>query len=122
MLLNRTAHRIGYVGSMKSWNDKKIESLSRFLDFIILHINYNIHKGIHITCIDTLNVDFKEIDFSRMEEDSLEQEKIDIISNFLSFKESRIFFFSSLRFLSLGISINFVFLYNWLIIFFLSSK
>ena len=93
MLLNRTAHRIGYVGSMKSWNDKKIESLSRFLDFIILHINSNIHKGIHITCVDTINIDFKEIDFSRIEEDSLEQEKIDIISNFLSFKESRIFFF-----------------------------
>lgn len=78
---------------MKSWEEKKIESLGKFLDFIILHINSNIHKGIHITCIDTINVDFGGIDFSRMEEDSLEQEKIDVISNFLSFKESRIFFF-----------------------------
>jgi hypothetical protein len=93
MLLNRTAHRIGYVGSMKSWEEKKIETLGKFLDFVILHINSNIHKGIHITCIDTLNIDFGNIDFSRIEEDSLEQEKIDIISNFLSFKESRIFFF-----------------------------
>jgi UV DNA damage repair endonuclease len=93
MLLNRTAHRIGYVGSMKSWEEKKIETLGKFLDFVILHINSNIHKGIHITCIDTLSIDFGDIDFSRIEEDSLEQEKIDIISNFLSFKESRIFFF-----------------------------
>lgn len=93
MLLNRTAHRIGYVGSMKSWEEKKIESLGKFLDFIILHINSNIHKGIYITCVDTLNIDFKDINFSQIEEDSLEQEKIDIISNFLSFKDSRIFFF-----------------------------
>lgn len=93
MLLNRTAHRIGYVGSMKSWDGKKIETLGRFLDFIILHINYNLHRGIHITCVDVVNVDFSEVDFSRIEEDSLEQEKIDVILNFLSFKGSRIFFF-----------------------------
>jgi hypothetical protein len=93
MLLNRTAHRIGYVGSMKSWGESRIESLSRFLDFIILHVNTNIHRGIHITCVDTIDIDFKGINFSDIEEDSLDQEKIDIISNFLSFKESRIFFF-----------------------------
>jgi hypothetical protein len=93
MLLNRTAHRIGYVGSMKSWGESRIESLSRFLDFIILHVNTNIHRGIHITCVDTIDIDFRGINFSDIEEDSLDQEKIDIISNFLSFKESRIFFF-----------------------------
>ena len=74
MLLNRTAHRIGYVGSMKSWEDKKIDSLNKFLDFVIFHINSNIHKGIYVTCIDILNVNFSEIDFSRIEEDSRSEE------------------------------------------------
>lgn len=93
MLLNRTAHRIGYLGPMKSWGEKKVDSLDQFLNFIILHLNHNIHRGIQICCIDTLSVDFEKIDFSGIEEDSLDQEKIDIISNFLSFKNSRIFFF-----------------------------
>jgi len=93
MLLNRTAHRIGYLGSMKSWNDKKIDSLEQFLNFLILHLNHNIHRGIQICCVDVLNIDFTNIDFSKIEEDSLDQEKIDIISNFLSFKNSRLFFF-----------------------------
>lgn len=93
MLLNRTAHRIGYLGSRKSWNEKKIESLNQFLDFIIFHINQNIHNGIQAFCVDTIDLEFKGIDFSAIEEDSLEQDKIDIISNFLSFDKSRIFFF-----------------------------
>ena len=93
MLLNRTTHRIGYLGSMKSWEDKKIDSLEQFLNFIILHINHNLHRGIQICCFDVLNIDFNKIDFSKIEEDSLDQEKIDIISNFLAFKNSRIFFF-----------------------------
>lgn len=93
MLLNRTAHRIGYLGSMKSWEGKTINSLNDFLNFVVLHLSYNIHRGIQISCIDTLNIEFGEIDFSRIEENSIEQEKIDIISNFLSFKNSRIFFF-----------------------------
>lgn len=93
MLLNRTAHRIGYLGPMKSWEGKKIDSLEQFLNFIILHLNHNIHRGIQICCIDALSIDFKKIDFSGMEEDSLDQEKIDIISNFLAFKNSRMFFF-----------------------------
>ena len=93
MLLNRTAHRIGYLGSMKSWEDKRIDSLEQFLNFIILHINHNLHRGIQICCFDVLNIDFDKIDFSKIEEDSLDQEKIDIISNFLAFKNSRIFFF-----------------------------
>lgn len=93
MLLNRTAHRIGYLGPMKTWEGKQIDSLDQFLNFIILQINHNIHRGIQISCIDTLNIDFNKIDFSGLEEDSLEQEKIDVISNFLSFKSSRIFFF-----------------------------
>lgn len=93
MLLNRTPHRIGYLGPMKSWNDKKIDSLDRFLNFMVLQINHNIHREIQVCCIDCLNIDFSEIDFSNIEEDSIEQEKIDIISNFLSFKNSRLFFF-----------------------------
>lgn len=93
MLLNRTAHRIGYLGPMRSWNDKKIDSLEGFLNFMILQMNHNIHLGIQITSVDILNIDFKSIDFSRIEEDSIEQEKIDILSNFLSFKNSRIFFY-----------------------------
>lgn len=93
MLLNRTAHRIGYLGPMRSWEEKKVDSLDQFLNFVILQLNHNIHRGIQISCIDTLNIDFTQIDFSKIEEDSLDQEKVDIISNFLSFKNSRIFFF-----------------------------
>lgn len=93
MLLNRTAHRIGYLGSRKSWNEKKVESLNQFLDFVIFHINYNIHNGIQAFCVDATDLNLDEMDFSRIEEDSLEQEKIDVISNFLSFNKSRIFFF-----------------------------
>lgn len=93
MLLNRTPHRIGYLGPMKSWNDKRIDSLERFLNFMVLQINHSIHRGIQICCIDCVNIDFSNIDFSKIEEDSIDQEKIDIISNFLSFKNSRLFFF-----------------------------
>ena len=93
MLLNRTAHRIGYLGSRKSWNGKRVESLNQFLDFIIFHINYNTHNGIQAFCVDTIDLNLDEMDFSRIEEDSLEQEKIDVISHFLSFNKSRIFFF-----------------------------
>jgi len=93
MLLNRTAHRIGYLGSRKSWNDKKIESLNQFLDFIIFHINFNTHNGIQAFCVDTIDLNLDEMNFSGIEEDSLEQEKIDVISNFLSFNKSRLFFF-----------------------------
>lgn len=92
MLLNRTAHRIGYLGSSSTW-DKKVESLNQFLDFLIFHLNHNIHNGIQILCVDTLDLNLERIDFSQIEEDSSEQEKIDIISNFLSFNKSRIFFF-----------------------------
>ena len=87
MLLNRTAHRIGYLGSRKSWNDKKIESLNQFLDFIIFHINFNTHNGIQAFCVDTIDLNLDQMDFSGIEEDSLEQEKIDVISNFLSFNK-----------------------------------
>ncbi len=93
MLLNRTAHRIGYLGSRKSWNGKGVGSLNQFLDFIIFHINYNTHNGIQAFCVDTIDLNLDEMDFSRIEEDSLEQEKIDVISHFLSFNKSRIFFF-----------------------------
>ena len=93
MLLNRTPHRIGYLGSTKSWNNKKIDSLDRFLNFMVHQINHSIHKNIQVCCVDCLSIDFSEIDFSKIEEDSIEQEKIDIISSFLSFKNSRIFFF-----------------------------
>ncbi len=94
MLLNRTAHRIGYLGSMKSWNPKKIHSLNQFLDYLILHLNYNSNRGIRVFCVDVQDLDLEEIDFSGIEEESLEQEKIDIISNFLSFGKSRLFFFT----------------------------
>lgn len=93
MLLNRTAHRIGYLGPMKEWTGKKVESVNQFLDFIILHLNHNINRGIQIYCVDVQDIDFSDIDFSGVEEDSLEQEKIDIISNFISFNKSRLFFF-----------------------------
>ena len=93
MLLNRTAHRIGYLGSRKSWNGKGVESLNEFLDFIIFHINYNTHHGIQAFCVDTIDLNLDAMDFSQIEEDSLEQDKIDIISHFLSFNKSRIFFF-----------------------------
>lgn len=92
MLLNRTAHRIGYLGPMKEWSGKDIESVNQFLDFIILHLNHNINRGIQIYCVDCQNINFSGIDFSQIEEDSLEQEKIDIISNFVSFNKSRLFF------------------------------
>jgi UV DNA damage repair endonuclease len=95
MLLNRTAHRIGYLGSMKSWDQKKVDSLNQFLDYLILHLNYNSNRGIRVFCVDSQDIDFEKIDFSQIEEDSLEQEKIDIIFNFLSFNKSRLFFFIS---------------------------
>ena len=95
MLLNRTAHRIGYLGSMSSWERKKIGSLNQFLDFLILHLNHNSNRGIRVFCVDSQEIDFEMIDFSTIEEDSLEQEKIDIISNFISFNKSRLFFFLS---------------------------
>jgi UV DNA damage repair endonuclease len=93
MLLNRTAHRIGYLGSMKSWDQKKVDSLNHFLDYLILHLNHNSNRGIRVFCVDSQEINFEKIDFSKIEEDSLEQEKIDIISNFLSFSKSRLFFF-----------------------------
>ena len=93
MLLNRTAHRIGYLGSMKSWDGKKIETVNQFLDFLILHLNYNSNRKIQAFCVDVQEIDFDNMDFSGIEEDSLEQEKIDIISNFISFNKSRLFFF-----------------------------
>jgi UV DNA damage repair endonuclease len=92
MLLNRTAHRIGYLGSMKSW-DGKIETVNQFLDYLILHLNYNSNRKIQVFCVDAQEIDFESMDFSIIEEDSLEQEKIDIISNFVSFNKSRLFFF-----------------------------
>lgn len=98
MLLNRTAHRIGYLGSMNSWGDKKTESLNQFLDFLILHLNHNSSRGIRIFCVDVQEINFERIDFSGIEEDSLEQEKIDIISNFISFNKSRLFFFLSKKY------------------------
>ena len=93
MLLNRTAHRIGYLGSMDSWEKKSIENLNHFLDFLILHLNYNSNRKIQVFCVDVQEIDFEKMDFSGIEEDSLEQEKIDIISNFVSFNKSRLFFF-----------------------------
>lgn len=92
MLLNRTAHRIGYLGSSLNW-EKKIGSLNNFLDFVIFHLNQNIHNGIQILCVDISDLDLDGIKFSEVEEDSIEQEKIDIISNFLSFNKSRFFFY-----------------------------
>lgn len=94
MLLNRTAHRIGYLGSMKSWDQKKIDSLNQFLDYLILHLNHNSNRGIRIFCVDLQDINLEKIDFSGVEEESLEQEKIDIISNFLSFGKARLFFFT----------------------------
>lgn len=93
MLLNRTAHRIGYLGSMKEWTGKKVETVNQFLDFLILHLNHNSNRRIQIFCVDVHEIDFSNIDFSNIEEESLEQEKIDIISNFISFNKSRLFFF-----------------------------
>lgn len=98
MLLNRTAHRIGYIGPMSSWGDKKTQSLNQFLDFLILHLDHNLSRGVRVFCIDVQKIDFQEIDFSGIEEDSLEQEKIDIISNFISFNKSRLFFFLSKKY------------------------
>lgn len=95
MLLNRTAHRIGYLGPMKSWDGKKVETLNQLLDFLILHLNHNQNRKIQMFCIDVQDINFKGIDFSGIEEDSLEQEKIDIISNFISLNKSRMFFFLS---------------------------
>jgi UV DNA damage repair endonuclease len=95
MLLNRTAHRIGYIGPMHDWDNKKIETTNQFLDFIILHLNHNLNRKIQIFCVDTHHIDFEKINFSSIEEDSLEQEKIDIISNFISFNKSRLFFIIS---------------------------
>jgi UV DNA damage repair endonuclease len=92
MLLNRTAHRIGYLGPMKSWDGKKVETLNQLLDFLILHLNHNQNRKIQMFCVDVQDIDFKGIDFSGIEEDSLEQEKIDIVSNFISFNKSRLFF------------------------------
>jgi len=93
MLLNRTAHRIGYLGSMNSWDDKKIETVNQFLDYLILHLNYNSNRKIQVFCVDVQEIDFENMNFSVIEEDSLEQEKIDIIANFISFNKSRILFF-----------------------------
>lgn len=93
MLLNRTAHRIGYLGSMKEWTGKKVETVNQFLDFLILHLNHNVNRRIQVFCVDVQDINFSGIDFSGIEEDSLEQEKIDIISNFVSFNKSRLFFF-----------------------------
>jgi len=93
MLLNRTAHRIGYLGSMDSWDEKKIESVNQFLDYLIIHLNHNSNRKIQVFCVDVHEIDFGNMDFSVIEEESLEQEKIDIISNFTSFNKSRILFF-----------------------------
>lgn len=92
MLLNRTAHRIGYIGPMYKWTNKKIESINQFLDFIILHLNYNTNRKIQVFCVDVQDIDFSEINFTLIEEDSLEQEKIDIISNFITSNKLRLFF------------------------------
>jgi UV DNA damage repair endonuclease len=95
MILNRTAHRIGYLGSMKSWDvsKKEIWTLHAFLDFVIDHLKYNSENGIQMLCFDLLDMNLQEFDFSSIEEDSEEQNKIDLISNLVSAKKIRIFFF-----------------------------
>ena len=63
MLLNRTAHRIGYLGSMNSWDDKKIETVNQFLDYLILHLNYNSNRKIQVFCVDVQEIDFENMNF-----------------------------------------------------------
>jgi hypothetical protein len=95
MILNRTAHRIGYLGSMKSYDvsKKEIWTLPSFLDFVIDHLKYNSENGIQILCFDLLELNIQEFDFSSIEEDSEDQNKIDFISNLIAAKKIRIFFY-----------------------------